>query len=296
MASGTVLVTGASGFLGQRLVDRLRELGRTVLAPGRADGFDIVSDDLDLAGAEHVFHLAARTSVPAAWNDPVGFHLANAHGTMRLLEACRRAGCGMTYVSGFVYGRPEHLPIAESDPPRPNNPYAFSKLMGEEACRFYASAFGVRVNIVRPFNIYGPGQDERFLLPLIIDQVVDPGVAEVVVKDLAPKRDFIHVDDVIAAILLIAGQPAGTTFNVGSGVSYSVEEIILSAFRAAGLSKPIRSTEEQRPNEIMDVLADTTLLRAIGWRPAVSFDQGMESLVVEARERLAERTNGNAHA
>jgi len=296
MSDQRVLVTGASGFLGDRLVRRLREEGLEVLAPRRTDGFDIVADDLDLGGADHLFHLAALTGVPAAWDDPVRFHLVNAHGTVRLLEACRAAGCGMTYVSGFVYGRPERMPIAESDPPRPNNPYAFSKLMGEEACRFYASTFGMKANIVRPFNIYGPGQDQRFLLPVIVDQVADPEAHEVVVKDLAPRRDFIHVDDVVSAIIAVARQPGGAVFNVGSGESYSVADIIAAAQRAAGSSKPVRSTEQTRPNEIMDVRADTTALRGIGWRPEIDLDRGMAQMVDEARARLAMRASGDHHA
>lgn len=296
MSDHRVLVTGASGFLGARLARRLREAGREVLTPGRADGFDIVSDDLDLGGAGHLFHLAALTGVPAAWDDPARFHLVNAHGTVRLLEACRAAGCGMTYVSGFVYGRPERMPIAESDRAQPNNPYAFSKLMGEDACRFYASAFGVKANIVRPFNIYGPGQDQRFLLPVIVDQVANPEAHEVVVKDLAPKRDFIHVDDVVSAIIAVAEQPGGAVFNVGSGESYSVADIIAAAQRAAETSKPVRSTEQTRPNEIMDVLADTTALRSIGWRPAIDLDQGMAQMVGEARARLATKASGPLHA
>jgi nucleoside-diphosphate-sugar epimerase len=296
MAEDPVFVTGADGFLGQALVRRLRDMGREVIAPSRAGGFDILQGDLDLKGAGHLFHLAARTGVPAAWADPAGFHLVNAHGTVRVLEACRQAGCPMTYVSGFVYGRPDRMPIRESDPARPNNPYALSKWMGEEACRFYASAYGQRVGVVRPFNIYGPGQDQRFLLPVIIDQVVDPAAGEVVVKDLEPKRDFIHVDDVIGALLAVAEGGAGGTYNVGSGESFSVREIIEAAFRAAGQAKPIRSTDETRPNEIMDVLADTTALRGLGWEPRIDLDQGIAMMVAAARQRLRTPAEGTRNA
>lgn len=281
-----VLVTGAEGFVGHALSQRLTECGAAVRAPLRRDGFDILKDPLDLKGVGHVFHLAARTSVPAAWADPVQFHLVNAHGTMRVLEQCRAHGCSMTYVSGYVYGTPRKLPIAETDVPVANNPYAFSKLMGEEACRFYAATFDVRVSIARPFNIYGPAQDERFVFPVIVNQVVDPRVSEVVVKDLAPKRDYIYIDDVVSGILAIANHETGGIFNIGMGKSYSVGEIIASAMKVSGVSKPVRSTEEPRPNEIMDVLADTAAIRALGWRPETSLDMGMEAMIGAARSRL----------
>lgn len=286
-AGGDVLVTGSDGFVGRALVRRLRELGRAVRTPTRRQGFDVLHDTLDLTGVGHVFHLAARTSVPAAWADPVGFHLVNAHGSMRVLEQCRASKCSATYISGYVYGVPSRLPIAETDVVRANNPYAFSKLMGEEACLFYASTFGLRVNIVRPFNIYGPEQDERFVFPIIVNQVVNPAVTEVVVKDLVPKRDYIHINDVVSGILAAADQPPGSVFNIGMGESFSVGEIIASAFRVSGITKPVRSAEETRPNEIMDVLADTSAIRALGWRPEVSLDKGMEMMIAAARSRLA---------
>jgi nucleoside-diphosphate-sugar epimerase len=276
-----ILVTGAGGFVGRRLVERLRSLHYDVRAPSRANGFDLLRDQLDLAGVRHVFHLAARTGVPAAWQDPAGFHLVNAHGVARVLEQCHKAQCSLTYVSGYVYGVPQHLPIAETDPTDANNPYAFSKLMGEQACQFYASAFGVQANILRPFNIYGPGQDLRFVLPVIVAQAIDRSVPEVVVKDLAPRRDYIYIDDVVSAALAIADQPGGAVFNAGSGKSHSVAEIIAAVFRATGVSKPVRTSQETRHNEVMDVVADCRRLKALGWRPEVSLENGVR-MVVEA--------------
>jgi len=285
-AGDLVLVTGAEGFVGRALGERLSALGCVVRAPLRSAGFDVLKDELELAGVKHVFHLAARTSVPAAWVDPVQFHLVNAHGTMRVLDQCRAHECSMTYVSGYVYGAPCKLPIVETDVPSANNPYAFSKLMGEEACRFYAANFGVSVSIARPFNIYGPTQDERFVFPVIVNQVVDPRVSEIVVKDLAPKRDYIYIDDVVSGILTISGQSSGSAFNIGMGESYSVGEIIASAMKVFGTNKPVRSTDETRINEIMDVRADTTAIRGLGWRPETTLDMGMEAMVEAARSRL----------
>jgi nucleoside-diphosphate-sugar epimerase len=280
-----ILVTGADGFLGRPLVERLRSLQYDVRAPSRVDGFDVLRDELDLADVRHVFHLVARTGVPDAWQDPVEFHLVNAHGVVRVLEQCRKAQCSLTYVSGYVYGAPQRLPIAETDLTRANNPYAFSKLMGEEACRFYASAFGVRANILRPFNIYGPGQDERFVLPVIVEQAIDLSAPEVVVKDLAPRRDYIYIDDVVSAALAIADQPGGAVFNVGSETSHSVAEIISAVFRATGVSKPIRTIQETRHNEVMDVVADCRRLRALGWRPEVSLENGVRMVVQAALDK-----------
>lgn len=286
VSAAKVLVTGANGFLGTALVDRLRSLQVEVVTPLRADGFELMRDGLDLEGVQHVYHLAARTFVPASWEDPEGYYAINAQGVVKVLEQCRKAGCPVTYVSGFVYGNPSKQPIAESDPVRPNNPYAFSKFAGEQACRFYSEVFGHRVNIVRPFNIYGPGQPAHFLLPIIVDQVVRPDISEVVVRDLTPRRDYVHIDDVVGGILAASSSPASSTYNIGSGVSLSVREVIEAACRAAGVSKPARSTEEIRANEIADTIADITALKGTGWRPAISFDKGIATMVSAARARL----------
>ena len=210
-----VVVTGGTGFLGRHLVERLRAARIAVVTPGREQGFDLQRDDLPLNEVDHVFHLAARTGVVDAWNDPVGFFHTNTHGTVRVLDQCRRHGCSLTYISAYVYGQPQRLPIAEDDPVVANNPYAFSKSMAEETCRFFLKNFGVPVTILRPFNVYGPGQSDRFLLPSIAAQVVDRNCQEIVVKDLAPRRDYIFVSDAIDAILVSLATTPGSLFNIG---------------------------------------------------------------------------------
>ena len=280
---GKVIVTGGSGFLGVKLAQRLRAASRDVSVPTRRDGFDFMRDALDMDGASHVFHLAARTVVPDAWREPEDFFRVNALGTVRVLEQCRAAGCAMTYCSAYIYGPPEQLPIAETAPARPNNPYAFSKYSGEEACRFFAQVYGVKVAIVRPFNIFGPGQTTAFLIPHIVAQAVDPTVSEIVVKDLHPRRDFIHVDDVVEALLAVETAPPGEAYNAGAGRSYSVGDVIEAACRAAGASKPVRTTDQPRFNELDDVVADTSKLEKLGWRVRVPFEDGIRDLVEYSR-------------
>jgi nucleoside-diphosphate-sugar epimerase len=275
-----VVVTGHTGFLGARLAARLRAAGVRVTGASRATGIDLLINDLPLAGVDHVFHLAGATYVPAAWADPVVFHAINAHGTVRVLDQCRQVGVGMTYVSAYVYGLPDRLPIAESAPTRPNNPYAFSKLAAEEACRFYAATFGLPVGVLRPFNVYGPGQADAFLIPTIARQTVDPTVTAIEVADLRPRRDYVHVDDVVDALLLAPGLSPGQPFNVGSGASWSVEDVIRRCLAIAGATKPYAARGERRLNEVPDVVADVSALRAAcGWTPRIDLDTGLRSVM-----------------
>ena len=177
-----MLVTGGSGFVGRRLVRSLRGEGVEVYAPER-DILEVSAGPLPDLSADWVIHLAGRTFVPASWNDPADFYRVNALGTVNVLEYCRRTQAKLIYVSGYCYGIPETLPISETAPLKPNNPYAFSKSAAEEACRFFFECLQTSVMIVRPFNIYGPGQSPDFLIPRIVEQAIDPTVAAIVVED-----------------------------------------------------------------------------------------------------------------
>jgi nucleoside-diphosphate-sugar epimerase len=200
---------------------------------------------------------------------------------VRVLDQCRRNGCSLTYISAYIYGQPHRLPIAETDPVAANNPYAFSKFMAEEACRFFFNNFDLPVTILRPFNIYGPGQSEQFLLTRIAVQAVDRNCQEIVVTDLTPRRDYIFISDAIDAILVSLQTKPGSLFNIGSGTSYSVADAIQTVCRVAGVTKPFRAiVSATRRNEINDVVADITALRAeTGWTPRVSFDDGLRQLI-----------------
>jgi nucleoside-diphosphate-sugar epimerase len=282
-----VLVTGASGFVGKHLVDRLTSDGKDVVAPLRSEGFDILRDELPLDGVEHVIHLAALTGVVEAWDDPVIYHNVNTHGTVRVLDQCRRQGCSMTYVSTYVYGQPKSLPVAESAPTIANNPYGFSKLMAEKACEFYAASFNVPAVILRLFNGYGPGQSDRFLLPHIARQVASDNCTQIEVKDLRPRRDYVYISDVVDAFICAMDAHPGDIFNIGSGVSYSVEDIIKIALNVAGVDKPYGCpTQLIRKNEVDDVVADISLIeKSIGWKPKVDIADGLKRLIDSMRNQ-----------
>src|SRR5262249_23823638 len=174
---------------------------------------------------DHVFHLAARSYVPDSWADPAGFLHTNVTGTARALDYCRANGAHLVFMSSYLYGTPKRLPIREDDPADPGNPYALSKFLAEQVCAFHAATLRVPVTVLRPFNIFGPGQRLEFLIPAIVEQVRRGG--EIRVKDLAPRRDFVFVDDVVAALIGAIAKPGGyRVFNIGSGISHSVREVI----------------------------------------------------------------------
>ena len=278
-----ILITGAGGFIGRPLADRLRHTGHEVIPLTRRDG-DICSVDLLSRNPDVVLHLAAQAFVPFSWENPQEVYRVNALGTLHVLEACRKGKIPVLYMSSYAYGAPQYLPIDEAHPLSPRNPYALSKLAGEESARFYAELHKLPVTIVRPFNPYGHGQPSNFVIPHILRQILDPACESVEVMDLVPRRDFVYIEDMVDAVArLVEGKIRGT-FNIGSGISYSVEELVRCAMATLGIEKPLSSEREPRPHEIPDVVADTTALhKATGWIPSTSLPEGLAAMAESLR-------------
>src|SRR5690606_33893882 len=133
-----------------------------------------------------VVHLAARSYVPDSWEVPADFLRTNLTGALEALEYCRLHNARLVFPSSYMYGDAGSQPIPESHPLVAKNPYALSKKLAEDAARFFAERFNVRTTILRPFNIYGPGQSEAFLIPWILRQLKSG--TEVRVKDVEPRR------------------------------------------------------------------------------------------------------------
>ena len=279
-----VLLTGATGFIGKHLLHRLRSLEHQVIELNRKSG-DISSQEIwaNLPPTDVVVHLAGRTFIPDSWNDPNGFLHTNFHGTTCALDYCRINKASMIFISAYLYGIPDALPISESAALRANNPYAFSKKLAEDACRFYSEYYGIAITVLRPFNIYGPGQSQKWLIPSIVEQVRKGKVIEVM--DLAPKRDYVYIDDLNEAIINSLDRLSGfNVFNIGSGQSYSVESVIEIIQFAEGSNIRVRCVGERRPQEIMDTIADISRARyELGWFPRWSLSNGIKA-VVEAHK------------
>jgi nucleoside-diphosphate-sugar epimerase len=275
----SVLVTGASGFVGRHLVGRLWTAGFAVIPHTSAEG-DIASCDFPHS-VTHVVHLAALTFVPDSYQHTRDFYRVNVLGTVNVLEHCRRTGAALVFLSSYVYGAPERLPVDENHPVCASNPYGHTKLLAEQTCRFYAEQFGVPLTVVRPFNLYGEGQSEKFLIPSLIRQTLSPSAAEMVVADERPRRDYIHVEDVADLLVKMVHTTAPGTYNAGSGVSHSVTEIAALINTISVVKKPLRSLEERRPNEIPDTVADITRARrTFDWEPRISLHAGLERMLL----------------
>jgi len=277
--SERILITGGGGFLGLPLYDRLREMGNAVLSVSRHSGVD-VGDWNHISSVERcdvVYHLAAVTGGEAALARPREAYRTNIMGTLNLLEYCRiQKVRRLVFASTYVYGQPRYLPVDEDHPVNPGNLYAQSKAIGEILCRRYCEDFGVSVVVLRIFNPYGPGQQGNFLIPTVLNQLQHQG--KVLLRDPAPRRDFIFVQDVVDAFVK-AGCYTGSEFaifNVASGKSYSVAEVVEKIRYIHGRPFEVVYAGPSRPFEIADCVGGVARSRlGLGWEAAIDMDRGL---------------------
>jgi len=291
---GAAFVTGGSGFVGSHLVE---ELGARAVAPSRAE-LDLLDGEAvrrALADARPacVFHLAAHASVARSWEEPAAVLRNNVAMTVNVLEALRREApdaLAVVMSSGEVYGPPERLPVDESAPLRPQNPYAVSKAACDLLAGQYADAHGLRVIRMRAFNQAGPGQSDDYVVGTITRQVAEAEAAGGgVVRTGNPvlARDFTDVRDTVRAYVAALGAPAGA-YNVCSGRSASVREIVEYARRAARVE--VRHEVDParvRAHDVPEVLGSPArLTEASGWSPAIPLERTVADALDYWRARL----------
>lgn len=285
MKSRRILIMGSTGFIGL-------SLKRALSASGIENEIISVGSDLDITTREAVdkiisykpeiiIHCAGKSFVPDSWENPLEFYSVNTLGTLHVAESARKLNAKIIYLSTFVYGEPYIIPITESNSTATFNPYASSKFTGEILLNDYARLFGIHVNILRVFNVYGPGQRPEFLIPTLIRQYRSG--KEFRVKDLTPKRDYIYLDDLISAVIAATNTFDGfQVYNVASGISYSVGEVISMIQQAGGREIPVYSEEVRRGNEVLDTRADIEKIkRELSWSPRISFPEGIKNLLAE---------------
>ena len=289
------LVTGGAGFIGSHLVDVLVAEGHNVvvidsLVSGKKSNLvnvwdkiefyqvDITSDEISdfFIGCDVVFHLAALADIVPSIVDPVGYVTTNVLGTLRVLEAVRKNKVPRVVyaASSSCYGLADEVPTKETSPIQPTYPYALSKWMGEELVMHWGELYKIDVLSLRLFNVYGPrartSGNYGAVLGVFFAQYL-AGLPLTVVGDGTQTRDFIYVQDVVAAFVAASKCSArGVSINIGASNPVSVNEVV----RIVGgeiVNIP------RRPGEPDTTHADTSLAkRYLDWTPRTTFDEGMK--------------------
>ena len=275
----SVLVTGADGFLGHHILRDLTGHGFDVLPKRRTDGDVTRSTTWDkFSASDFLVHLAGLTFVPASWENPTEFVQSNSVSTSHALDFCRKNKTKMIFLSTYLYSSKLSTPIKETDEIDPANPYALSKFLGEQLCSFYAKQFGVEVIILRPFNVFGSGQNSRFLIPSIISQATKGD--EISVLDIRPARDYVFIEDLLDAVhKSITSDLHFGIINVGTGVASTVEQLIFSLADVIGRELTIKSSNQERFGEINSTQADISQAKLLlGWQPKWSLSQGLREV------------------
>ena len=309
-ANKRVLVTGAGGFIGSHLVERLLAEGATVRAfvrynsrgdPGllrflttqELSHLEIIAGDLQdehairkaVEGIQVIFHLGAMISIPYSYRHPVEVAKTNMIGTLNILTASRDFEVERIIhtSSSEVYGTAIQIPISEAHPLQGQSPYSASKIGADKLVESFFCAFELPVVTIRPFNTYGPRQSARAVIPAIITQALTQNT--ILLGNQNTIRDFTFVNDTVAGLLKAAEVPGitGEVINLGTGQEIKIGELAQKIIRKTGRSvkikvDPVRLRPER--SEVMRLLSNNTLARkTLGWEPTVSLDDGLDQTI-----------------
>ncbi len=301
-----LFITGVTGFVGARLARDLAAAGdrasgvyldgpapRPAAAAWEVDLLDLpgLERALDRARPDAVLHLGGLSHVGDSWRRVADYFQVNVLGTENVLAAAASRGLPVLLASsGEVYGAVPagEQPIAESRVPAPASPYAFSKAAAERL------ALARGATVVRCFNLIGAGQAPRFALPSFARQLaaIERGDREpaLAVGNLEARRDFLHVGDGAAAYRLLAERgTAGEVYNLASGATCSIRELLDRLLEISGLEVRVELDPERvRPVDVPLLSGDAGRLRALGWRPRLGLDAALAELWEEARRAVAE--------
>jgi NAD dependent epimerase/dehydratase len=311
-----VLVTGAGGFIGSHLTERLVELGADVRAfvhynalgtwgwldhsPVREEIKVIAGDVTDrdtvrraMQDVDVVFHLAALIGIPYSYHAPASYVRTNVEGTLNVLQAARELGLERVVHTSTseVYGTARRLPIDESHPLQGQSPYSASKIGADKMAEAYHLSFELPVVTVRPFNTFGPRQSLRAVIPTIITQCLAGQVVRL--GSLQPTRDLNYVSDTVEGFVRAASTRAavGATVNLGSGREIGIGDLARLIASLMGQVITLEDdTQRLRPqgSEVERLLADNTRARnLLTWSPLVGLEDGLQYTIDWIRKNQA---------
>jgi UDP-glucose 4-epimerase len=289
LRGASVLVTGASGFIGLNIIRVLSELGAEILVIDRIQPSDMIPgvkiEWADLRHlnktyeADYLIHLAAITNAGYAENYPLDTYEVNVLGTVNLLNHVKINRRVLFPSTALIY-RASTTPINEASESDASSTYAQSKMMGEQVIRHLCDRMGVAYTIVRFFNIYGPGQLSMYVVPQVLRQIIQDH--RIVIRNGTITRDLLFVNDCIDAVLKLAVTPAAENnlFNIGSGEQYSITQVAQAAVEISGdPGVEIEDLEEYIEYSPTAIVADIHKVQStIDWGPWTSLQDGLRSM------------------
>lgn len=306
----TVMVTGSAGFVGSHLVEELVDRGYRVKCfvrytstndPGflnllpvdKRSSIEIIAGDLRdpdavqkaANGVDTIFHLAALVGIPYSYVHPYEVIDTNVMGTVNVLQAARANNVGRLIHTSTseIYGTAQYVPIDEGHPVQGQSPYSASKIGAEKIVESYYASFSLPCTIIRPFNIYGPRQSTRAVIPTIITQALVQD--EIKLGNTLATRDFTFVKDTVNGFIMASESEAavGKTVNVGSNFEVSINDLVKMIVQLVGRDVKIHQDEVRlRPDksEVQRLWADNTLAKeTFGWEPKVSLTEGLQRTI-----------------
>jgi NAD dependent epimerase/dehydratase len=314
-----VLVTGAAGFIGSHVVEELILNGANVTAlvhynsnsnianlnyleKAMLEKIKIVFGDVTDAfqmdtltqGQDIVLHLAALIGIPYSYVAPAAYVAANINGTLNMLEACKKNKVGKLVVTSTseTYGTAIYAPIDEKHPMQGQSPYSATKIGADKIAESYYLSFGLPVCIFRPFNTFGPRQSMRAVIPTIISQAIGSH-KEIKLGSLSPVRDMVYVKDTAKGFLLAGLSPnsSGEVISVGTGVGYTVGEIVNIIQDIAGTNKVVvEDSTRIRPesSEVFKLICDNRKAKELlDWQPTLTMKEGLVHAVDFIKNNLS---------
>lgn len=313
-----VLVTGADGFIGSHLTERLLEKGYEVrvfvyynsfnnwgwldtLSKEKLEKIEIFSGDIRdpngvreaMKGIDIVFHLAALIAIPFSYHSPDSYVDTNIKGTLNVLQAARDLGTKRILVTSTseVYGTAQYVPIDEKHPFQGQSPYSATKIGADRIAESFYRSFDLPITIVRPFNTYGPRQSARAVIPTIITQLL-AGKTEIKLGSLTPTRDFNFVKDTADGFIAIAEseKTIGEEINIATQHEISIGELANELIKQINPKAKIICEEERlRPekSEVNRLLgSNEKIMKLTNWKPKYSFEEGLAETIAFFKENL----------
>ncbi len=304
-----ILVTGAAGFLGSHLTEKLVEKGHDVKAfvhydPNNNWGWlekskykkyieFIVGDirDFDsvyssIKGVDEVFHLAALIGIPYSYVSPLAYIKTNIEGTYNVIQSAKQLGTKNIMITSTseTYGSAQYVPMDEDHPKVGQSPYSATKIGADNLALSFYRSFGLPIKVVRPFNIYGPRQSARAIIPTIASQILN-GSKKIKLGNLNVKRDLTFVKDTVSAFIEISKQKKfnGDAVNIGMNQEVSIKELVEKISNILNKKIEIISDKKRirpRKSEVNRLLCDNSKLKKnTNWKPKYNLDQGLKETI-----------------